>query len=490
MEFEPNDHLLVSEKSDDAFSYLRKESLDIFNRLHSIEEDLTFVEQVQKNYPNIPLLPNLRCGAWYTDPAISTDAPAYFKSTDGHFNNWSFNLRRANLHLLPLIIERQGMILVDSTRSGKRIPDALSKTVPIWCAVINRAMPILHPNSGKGEGNPPWDTALYTPPSAVSVQEHHQIEKHLDGWAHALAASSFSLPVLPIPLRPVWITPVNSTFPEISASENNYPDFLPVICVSASKQIEQAVERRSSGFSYIQGSGDDHELWGMGLTPEMFWKHRSELLAADRAQLSKLVTEIVSAQRTFTAANRTLTPPTSVAKVGGRLLLCALSEVPESSQDTHAREHTVYVILDSVDRKLLSTDSRLYVPVISGKKGQSHFLQTVLPMSLAFIGKHLREGKNVCVACESGKETSVGVVLAALQQFFGDDGSFLSSNLDSEGDNPSNTTNTDKTSIRTRLEWIIASRPQANPSRAVLKRVNEFLLTAPSFREPSSGSTP
>ena len=37
----------------------------------------------------------------------------------------------------------------------------------------------------------------------------------------------------------------------------------------------------------------------------------------------------------------------------------------------------------------------------------------------------------------------------------------------------------DKASIRTRLEWIIASRPEANPSRATLKRVNEFLLTAP-----------
>jgi hypothetical protein len=39
----------------------------------------------------------------------------------------------------------------------------------------------------------------------------------------------------------------------------------------------------------------------------------------------------------------------------------------------------------------------------------------------------------------------------------------------------------DKKSIRTRLEWIIASRPQANPSRATLKRVNEFLLSPPSL---------
>jgi hypothetical protein len=35
----------------------------------------------------------------------ATHIPAYFKSTDGHFNNWSFNLRRANIHLLDLIAD-------------------------------------------------------------------------------------------------------------------------------------------------------------------------------------------------------------------------------------------------------------------------------------------------------------------------------------------------------------------------------------------------
>lgn len=33
---------------------------------------------------------------------------AYFKSTDGHTNNWSFNLRRPNLHLLPILIQSRG----------------------------------------------------------------------------------------------------------------------------------------------------------------------------------------------------------------------------------------------------------------------------------------------------------------------------------------------------------------------------------------------
>jgi tRNA A64-2'-O-ribosylphosphate transferase len=52
-------------------------------------------------------------------------------------------------------------------------------------------------------------------------------------------------------------------FPKVDAKQTDKEHFLPVICVSASKQIDKGVERRTSGFSYIQGSGDDHELWGM-----------------------------------------------------------------------------------------------------------------------------------------------------------------------------------------------------------------------------------
>ncbi|KAJ7655632.1 initiator tRNA phosphoribosyl transferase-domain-containing protein [Mycena polygramma] len=186
----------------DALAFLRKESLDLFNRLHSIAEDVAFVNQVHAAYPNIPILPNLRCGAWYTDPAIATNCPAYFKSTDGHFSNWSFNLRRPNLHLLPLAAAHggKGIVLVDSTRAGKRVPDALAKTVPIWCAVVNRAVSQRFPE--KKEAEQGWDDALYTPPGAVSAQEHAQIARRVEGWADALAASSYALPDLPRPLRP------------------------------------------------------------------------------------------------------------------------------------------------------------------------------------------------------------------------------------------------------------------------------------------------
>lgn len=73
--------------------------------------------------------------------------------------------------------------------------------------------------------------------------------------------SSYKLPDLPHPLRPLWITPSTSIFPILPTGDRMR--YIPIVCVSASQKIHDGVERRSLGFSYVQGSGDDHELWGM-----------------------------------------------------------------------------------------------------------------------------------------------------------------------------------------------------------------------------------
>ena len=116
----------------------------------------------------------------------------------------------------------QRLILVDSTRAGKRLPDALSKTVPIWCAVINRAillrggcfdidvdLPLLPPPSSDVV-MADTDLDLHTPPGAVSPHEHALIAARLDTWAAALAVSSVLRaaallpPLLPSLLPPPW----------------------------------------------------------------------------------------------------------------------------------------------------------------------------------------------------------------------------------------------------------------------------------------------
>lgn len=52
------------------------------------------------------------------------------------------------------------------------MPDALSKTIPIWCAVFNR---LLFPDAE------PLDE-LCTPEDVVGPSEHSQISQRIDGF--------------------------------------------------------------------------------------------------------------------------------------------------------------------------------------------------------------------------------------------------------------------------------------------------------------------
>ncbi|KAH9966288.1 tRNA A64-2'-O-ribosylphosphate transferase [Russula compacta] len=490
-----------------ARAHIRRESLDIYNRLHSIDADIAFVKDVRGFYPTFPLIPNLRCGAWYTDPAI-------YRWSSRH---WSFNLRRPNIHLLPIIATHGGLILVDSTRAGKRLPDALSKTVPIWCAVINRATrlrSLLKRRTAKdtdtdgeqAEEEDAWDAAtdLRTPPGAVSAHEHGQIAARLDSWATALAESSYALPELARQLRPLWVTPASARFPHVASDAS----FLPVICVSASRAVDVWTERRTGGFSYVQGSGDDHESWALGLTPQLFWRHRAELLACSRKELEAVVARLVAAIREaeqspgregFYASWST--PPTPVQKVGGRVLLCALADLPKdlpaslsSACEPDNDEETAFVVVytsvappDYTDKSpptaahphfgeaepgaatLRESEDvprvlRMHLP--PGRRGRHMFVHEVLPRSVSFASSHLSLGRRICVA---GGDEGIGVALVLLHLFFDDGGSLRSGT-------PSGAA-TGKGAVRTRLEWIVAGQPQVNPARAILKRVNDFLLS-------------
>lgn len=54
------------------------------------------------------------------------------------------------------------------------MPDALSKTIPIWCAVFNRALF-------------PSETAYHSvelPPNYLGPSEESQIAKRIDGFVH------------------------------------------------------------------------------------------------------------------------------------------------------------------------------------------------------------------------------------------------------------------------------------------------------------------
>lgn len=64
----------------------------------------------------------------------------------------------------------------------------------------------------------------------------------------------------------------------------------------------------------------------------------------------------------------------------------------------------------------------LRLQLSEGKKGQLEYLQKALPLSMTFIRAQLESGSSICICCDSGKDASVGIALAALQLFFDDDG--------------------------------------------------------------------
>ena len=58
----------------------------------------------------------------------------------------------------------------------------------------------------------------------------------------------------------MWVTPDSQSPPVVPTAEGEMA-FLPVICVSASKLVEEGGVERRLGYTYVQGSGDDHEQW-------------------------------------------------------------------------------------------------------------------------------------------------------------------------------------------------------------------------------------
>ncbi|KAH7033164.1 initiator tRNA phosphoribosyl transferase-domain-containing protein [Microdochium trichocladiopsis] len=360
-------------------SALKKSNLSMHNRLRSVQADAAFVQRVQKAYfydppaeaaprdppassvlePQVmpprtrakarhhprPLIANERCGSWYIPPSLKQGS-AYFKSTDGHFGIWGFSTRRLNLQLLKLIGENDGCIIVDSTRRGKRMPDALSKTVPMWCCVVNcvllpEGMPAREEGGGgrRGERKDVEDERagggggggcphkLYTPPNAVSESEHAQMEARVPEHVEAFKRLGLDLEpyrkMLKKPLRPMWVTQeshldvadeeeqeedcdTDGENKSYGDDENGreqtqegrtsikgvtvFEDFHPVICCTSSRRV---VGGEMSEGGYIQGAGDDTENWAFGLTPPIFWANADLLLSTPEADLPGLVRQLV-----------------------------------------------------------------------------------------------------------------------------------------------------------------------------------------------------
>lgn len=328
------------------------------------------------------------------------------------------------------------------------MPDAISKTVPIWTTVLNRLM---FPEEFSFHD-------LKTPSDVVSSSEHAQIEARLEELVCAVQALDLDLPSLRKKLKnkPMCITwqRPGDDIPSSPSSETN----LIVLCTASN----QTSNDFSTCSSYVQGAADDPESWSLGLDAATFWSHNESLLAASEDELPGLIERLLSETRLITSAQTmTLIKPTSNLWVGSATADMLLGRT----------EFGIVISLTSTPLPIQSVETpgkrprALNLVCASGKVG-SRQLRHELPKLLQLQGL-VSTATKVVVACETGKDLSVGVALAILCLFCSDKGE-MQAEARSEGMN--------KDFIKKRLSWIMVSMPDAAPSRATLQSVNAFLM--------------
>ncbi|KAI7159229.1 tRNA '-O-ribosylphosphate transferase [Hortaea werneckii] len=482
---------------------LKRSNLSITNRLHSIHADATFVSSVAKAFHPLPLIANERCGSWYIpsspesvsasetqghpSSATTTTNPsdhcrkagsAYFKSTDGHHGEWSFSLRRLNLQILDLVGEGGGCIIVDSTRRGKSMPDALSKTIPIWICVLNRLLFPSSPSPSCSSTTPSEAHNLHTPETLISPSEHSQILARIPSFVTALQTLHLDVPSLREKLkgkslRPFFVTPSSdlvSVVEEVREETNQDGNGChPIIlCTASSRESEEEASHHVSG--YVQGAADDAEAWALGLDAQGFWDNCEELLRSSEDGLPEVIGRIVAERKADGRSGKGGKRPIRVDPCGN----LAVASNTAADEEGASGEFDLVVSCSGAPSPIVEERWKkryLHLPISSSGKLGSRQLRNELP-KLEQLRSLLRPDSRLLVTCETGKDLSVGVALAMICLFYDSSGNLI---IPAEGERSENQV-LNKEVIRQRLAWIMVSMPDASPSRATLQSVNAFLL--------------
>lgn len=208
-----------------------------------------------------------------------------------------------------------------------------------------------------------------------------------------------------------------------------------------------------------------------GLTPPVFWEHADLLLSTPEPDLPDLV-------RSLVASHASSSPASAPKEIAPCLFVGALP-IAENQQPPSIC--TVVIHAKTLDSGSWEKSPLLMEVGIGKHKIASRNLRVALPHICEFIQRYLEstagEGpessitetgpKQIIIACETGKDISVGIALALLCQFQ-DSGGGLSPRQQRPDIN--------KSVIKVKLGSIMTKFPDANPSRATLQSVNSYLM--------------
>lgn len=303
----------------------------------------------------------------------------------------------------------------------------------------------------------PFSAHLFLPPS-YSPSAHAQISALIPSFLASFKELNLSLPTtLTKPLRPFWVTQDSALDDTVRRKGEVFEDYRPVICCTASRRVVAGSEADEGG--YIQGAADDTENWAHGLTPDVFWKSADTLLQTAEDDLPDLIATLVEHERS------SRTGSDDKIRLTPRISICPLPLNPSPNECCIA-------LTPEITPRDTWVKSPAYMEVGLGKsKTASRNLRLALPEICTFASKNLGSSGNsqrqIVIACESGRDLSVGTVLALLCYLFDDEGNFRI---------PGEDVSFTKSFVKIRLGIIMTAYPGGNPSRNTLQSVNSFLM--------------
>lgn len=169
---------------------------------------------------------------------------------------------------------------------------------------------------------------------------------------------------------------------------------------------------------YIQGAGDDSEGWSTGLTPNLFWRHREQLLAANQEDIPDIIQKLTTTDQDNGAAD------SDPVKIGPtRLYIGTLSSAGQAEHyDGIVFCGGTILFKPDEDTKDAQKKAILHLPCGDGKLG-SRALRSQFSRLPPFITSLPACGlpPKILFMCPTGKDLSVGVMLVVLCLFFDDD---------------------------------------------------------------------
>lgn len=279
------------------------------------------------------------------------------------------------------------------------MPDALSKTVPIWCTVLNRIV----------STEKKWAETFF-PEESVSAQEISIIESLLPSFVNTFKNCGVDITsistLLDRPLRPIFVTPDSTDF----EFPNEY--YYPVILLTASSLVSCGHKRIGGGFVYIQGAADDEESWGNGLTSLLFWDNYKKLLDCTEEQ------ELISTIEEIVGNNIPGGVKEDLSPIGSTCISLGTGTA-------NSRQPAIFCCADG--DSISENDESLYVYIPRKSKPYTIMTQTLFPAVISFAIKHdiLNYSQISIIATNLSRQVldlSITTTLILLCLFFNDKG--------------------------------------------------------------------